>query len=605
MPLLLKPIILALLTGIVTLIIPKKVKLLRNLIALASSFVILLLSIRLFILRPLEWLFNGEVFFSMDGLSGFIFLAISLFGFLITLYSIGLNKGTEYKSYFPYVFWTIAISQAAVLANNIIALLVFWGFLGLTLYLLVNQGGPDAAPVSKKTFIIVGGSDCFLILGLAILWNMTETLSMHEMNVPIAGKLSTISFLCLLIAALTKAGAMPFHTWVPDVAEKGPVAVTAFLPASLDKLLGIYLLGRICISLYTLNNAMHMVLLIVGSVTIIAAVKMALIQHDMKRLLGYHAVSQVGYMVLGFGTGNPIGIMGALFHMINNTIYKSSLFLSAGAVESRTKDSDLDNLGGLAKFMPLTFICAFIASLAISGVPPFNGFVSKWMIYQGIITLGKSGHKLWIIWLAAAMFGSALTLASFIKLLHAVFLGQMSAKLKAKVSQLKEAGIGLIIPMTILSLLCIIFGVFAFKVPLPFIKEALGDTGVHYPGLWNASLATIFILIGLFIGCVIYFIGNVKAVREDDHYIGGEKVNEEMRLSGVHFYDTIKNMWGLKTMYALAHKKVFDIYDQGIKGTFYISGLLQKLHSGVLLNYLAWVIFGLLALLIIFLENLF
>ena len=604
MPLLLKPIALALLTGIIALIIPKKVKLARNLIALVSSFLILLLSIRLFILRPLEWLVNGEVFFSLDGLSGFIFLAISLFGFLITLYSIGLNKETEYKTYFAYIFWTIAVSQAAVLANNIIALVVFWGFLGLTLYLLVNQGGPDVAPVSKKAFIIIGGSDCFLILGLAILCSMAETLNMHEINIPISGRLSTISFLCLLIAALAKAGAMPFHTWVPDVAEKGPVAVTAFLPASLDKLLGIYLLARICMSLYILNNAMQMVLLIVGSVTIIAAVKMALIQHDMKRLLGYHAVSQVGYMVLGFGTGNPIGIMGALFHMINNTIYKTSLFLSAGAVESRTKDSDLDRLGGLAKVMPLTFVCAFIASLAISGVPPFNGFVSKWMIYQGIITLGNSGHKLWIIWLVAAMFGSALTLASFIKLLHAVFLGEMSDRLKQKLSQMKKAGIALVLPMVVLSLLCIIFGIFAFKIPLPFINEAL-DTQVSYPGVWQASLATLFILIGLAIGGVIYLMGNVKGIRESDTYIGGEKTNEEMRQSGVNFYDTIKNMRGLRTMYALAHRKVFDIYDQGGKVTFYITGLLKKLHSGVLLSYLTWVLFGLLALLVIFLENIF
>ena len=570
MPLLLQPITLALLTGIVILILPKKVKFARNLIALVSSFFILFISFRLLTLRPLQWLFNGEVFFSLDGLSGFIFLAISLFGFLIVLYSIGLYKGKEPHSYFFYIFWTIAVSQAAVLANNIIAFVVFWGFLGLTLYLLVNQGGPDAAPVSKKVFIIIGGSDCFLILGLAILCSMAETLNMHEINIPISGRLSTISFLCLLIAALARAGAMPFHTWVPDVAEKGPVAVTAFLPASLNKLLGIYLLARICMSLYILNNAMQMVLLIVGSVTIIAAVKMAMIQHDMKRFLGYHAVSQVGYMVLGFGTGNPIGIMGALFHMINNIIYKTSLFLSAGVVESRTKDAELNNLGGLAKIMPLTFVCTFIASLAISGVPPFNGFVSKWMIYQGIISLGKSGHKFWIIWLVAAMFGTALTMAGFIKLLHAVFLGEMSDKLKQRLSQIKKAGIALALPMAILSLLCIIFGIFAFKIPLRFINEAL-DTQVSYPGVWQPSLATMFILIGLAIGGVIY----------------------------------IKNLRGLKAVYSLANRKVFDIYDQGIKGTFYVTGLLKKLHSGLLLNYLAWVLFGLLALLVIFLENIF
>jgi hypothetical protein len=99
--------------------------------------------------------------------------------------------------------------------------------------------------------------------------------------------------------------------------------------------------------------------------------------------------------------------------------------------------------------------------------------------------------------------------------------------------------------------------------------------------------------------------GNAKSIREDETYIGGEKVSDEMHVSGVEFYDTIKNMRGLKTIYALAYRKIFDIYDQGEKGVFYITGLLKKIHSGVLLNYLTWVIFGLLALLIIFLENLF
>src|SRR4030042_5389712 len=118
---------------------------------------------------------------------------------------------------------------------------------------------------------------------------------------------------------------------------------------------------------------------------------MSLIQHDLKRLLGYHAVSQVGYMVLGIGTGNPIGIAGGLFHMLNHAIYKSCLFLSGGSVEKKAGTTELDKLGGFAKIMPITFVTFVIASLAISGVPPFNGFASKWMIYQGIIEIGKNG----------------------------------------------------------------------------------------------------------------------------------------------------------------------------------------------------------------------
>jgi formate hydrogenlyase subunit 3/multisubunit Na+/H+ antiporter MnhD subunit len=116
---------------------------------------------------------------------------------------------------------------------------------------------------------------------------------------------------------------------------------------------------------------------------------MALMQHDYKRLLGYHAVSQVGYMVLGFGIGTAIGFAAGLFHMINHAIYKSGLFLAAGAIERQTGKSDIGDLGGLSKVMPVTFAAAIIFAMSISGVPPFNGFASKWMIYQGIIDFGR------------------------------------------------------------------------------------------------------------------------------------------------------------------------------------------------------------------------
>ena len=215
---------------------------------------------------------------------------------------------------------------------------------------------------------------------------------------------------------------MPFHTWVPDFGEKVDAPVSAFLPASLDKLLGIYLLARCVLDLFVPTPAMYGMLMLLGAVTVISAVLMALVQHDLKRLLSYHAVSQVGYMILGIGTGTAIGLAGGLFHMLNNTVYKTALFLCAGVIEKETGTTDLDRLGGLAKLMPVTFLTCTVAALSISGIPPLNGFASKWMIYQGIISGGEGAGLGWIVWLAVAMLGSALTLASFVKVLHATFL---------------------------------------------------------------------------------------------------------------------------------------------------------------------------------------
>jgi len=208
-----------------------------------------------------------------------------------------------------------------------------------------------------------------------------------------------------------------------------------------------------------MNFAMNVVLMALGSITILAAVFMALIQHDLKRLLGYHAVSQVGYMILGIGTGTVLGLAGGLFHMLNHVIYKSCLFMAGGSVEKKTGTTDLDKMGGLSKFMPLTYISFLVAAFAISGIPPFNGFASKWLVYQGLIELGQQGDKLWIIWLIAALFGSGLTLASFMKLIHAIFLGKPSKDIEKK--NIKESGLLIIGPILTLAVLCIIFGIFA------------------------------------------------------------------------------------------------------------------------------------------------
>ncbi|MBU1125171.1 MAG: hypothetical protein KKC84_04020, partial [Candidatus Omnitrophica bacterium] len=398
--------------------------------------------------------------FTIDALNRFVFWAIGLFCLLTTIYSLRLIKKSRFQYYF-WIFLTALVSMATVLANNFLLLLVLWGFLGVALYILVSMG-KDAAATAKKTFIIVGGSDVFMLLGVGIIYYLTGSFQMDAIKLELNSGLAVSAYLCLAVACFAKAGAMPFHSWIPDCAEDAPLPVVAYLPASLDKLLGIYLLARISLDVFVMNDVMNIVLMLVGAFTIIAAVMMALVQHNMKRLLGYHAVSQVGYMVLGIGTGTPLGIAGGLFHMLNHAIYKSCLFFTSGNVEYRTSTVELDRLGDLAKVMPLTYISCLIASLAISGVPPFNGFVSKWMVYQGLFNqLSEASFALRITILfcvVAAMFGSGLTLASFMKLLHAVFLGRVSNTKRADV---KEVNWMMWLPGIALVIICVLFGVFA------------------------------------------------------------------------------------------------------------------------------------------------
>jgi len=554
--------------------------------------------------------------FKFDNLSIFVGIFIGIFFLLITIYSFGfMRQKKRLIYYYSYLILTFISSLGAVFSNNLILFMVFWGFLGLLLYLLIGFAQTEnASYTAKKAFIIIGGTDALMLLGLAIVWRLTGSLQMNEISITLNTKVAVLAYMCLAAGAFAKAGAMPFHTWVPDTAKDAPTPVVAFLPASLDKLLGIYFLVRISLDMFKMNAALNTALMMIGSFTIVAAVMMALIQHDLKRLLGYHAVSQVGYMVLGIGTGNPIGIAGGLFHMLNNTLYKSCLFLSGGAVEKEAGTTNLEKLGGFGKIMPITFITFLIASLAISGIPPFNGFASKWMIYQGIIKTADNGNHLWIIWLIAAMFGSALTLASFMKLIHAVFLGQPAnkqsrsnevlTKAESMINKRRETSATMWIPQVFLAVLCVIFGVFAYRIPLKmFIFPSLGEK-IEFFGIWNASLATILIIVGIIVGIIIYLLGTIRKTRETEAFIGGEILEEQlnMRVSSSEFYNTIKDITPLNTIYRLAERKVFDIYDIGTKITFGFNKILSHLHNGILLTYLAWCFLGMMILFYILLR---
>jgi len=583
---LLNPVLVSIVVGGFILLIPKWLRRVTEGLSLLTSLYLFIASIKIFAQSPIA----GE-FLYVDGLSRFIVLGVGFFGALVTLYSMRFMAScAEFRTYYANIIWTIGFSILAAVSNNIVILLVAWGFLGLTLYMLINVAGPRAAATSKKAFIIIGGSDSLMILGFAIVWLITGSLTLSNIEIPINNNLSFWAFLLIAIGAFAKAGAMPFHTWIPDTARDAHIPVTAFLPASLDKLLGIYLLARLVLNVFILDNFSYALLMVVGAVTVIAAVMMALVQHDFKKLLGYHAVSQVGYMVLGLGTGTVIGIAGGLFHMLNNAIYKSSLFLTGGAVQHRSNTSDLDSLGGFAKIMPITFFSALIAALSISGVPPFNGFFSKWMVYQGLIERGKAGGTLWIFCIVAAVFGSGLTLASFIKFIHAIFLGK--AKTETAVKSRGEVSWSMWISPLILAVLCIAFGIFAYMIPLRhFIIPAMTDE-LRFIGIWPSSQATLFLIIGLFVGLLIYLLGNFKGVRESPSYIGGEELAEDMKLSGTEFYNTIKEMPFLRGAYRKAERKVFDIYDQARRIVFFFIRIFQYLHNGILPTYLVWCLLG-------------
>lgn len=596
-------IVLPVLLGILLFLLPSALRMIKAIIALGAILFTGYLAISLFgaeeLVFTVDYWTGAEKYcsFSLDSLSKLITLFMSLLSILIAIYSLSNKAAGSIRNFYAWFLITLGFSYGAVLANNLLLFLVCWGILGISLYMLIPGKDEKSSAAAKKTLVLIGASDGIMILGIAILWRVCGTLNMDEITLPTSDLVRTVACLALLVGSFTKAGAFPFHTWVPDYSESAPATSSAYLPASLDKLLGIYFLARITTELFVFGDWMRFLLLTVGVVTIITAVMMALVQHNYKRLLGFHAVSQVGYMILGFGLGSVIGIAAGLFHMVNNAIYKGGLFLAAGAVEQQTGKEDIKDLGGLSRAMPLTFFATLVFALSISGIPPFNGFASKWMIYQGIIDFGQGtgiSNQLWMVWLGLAVLGSALTLASFVKFTGGIFLGRQQ---KAS-SKIKEVSPVMWVPMLILALVCIGFGVFASKLVVPHIfMPVSGD--FEYTGFWASSTVSIMVLVSIVLGLLIYFLGNIKNVRTSDSFVGGEKIQEETSFSTLEFYKSLQEFKWLDHLYQKAKDRYFDLYELSRKFISWLGGIFSRFHTGILHDYTLWVFTGLVILLLL------
>jgi NADH-quinone oxidoreductase subunit L len=540
------------------------------------------------------------------------------------------------RQYYAYFLITLAQVNGAVLADNLAVMLIFWESLLLTLYGMIaigrgedrGSGGTapadaianaaepgaaarDARRTAVKAFTITGVTDLCMMLGIIILWKLSGTLSMSSLRVQGEG-LGALAFVLLMIGAISKAGSMPFHSWIPDAALDAPLTFMAFVPAALEKLLGIYFLSRIVLDFYALRpeSWLSLLLMIVGATTILLAVLMALIQKDYKKLLSFHAISQVGYMILGIGTCVPAGMIGGIFHMINHAIYKSGLFLSGGAVERQAGTTDLKRLGGLARSMPLTFACFLVTAASISGVPPFNGFFSKELVYEGALERG------WIFYALAAL-GSFLTAASFLKLGHAAYFGEERSPRAVEGGRPREAPLAMLLPMLAIAFFCVLFGLFNAlpidRIIAPIVAaspagtantDAFAAAGV-FSG-WPRSA----LLVAVTLGILLLAVAN--------HAYGAKRSG-----SGLGAADHIHGAPLLRQTYAAAEKGRLDPYNIGIRiatafaalcsaidraiDWFYeravvatvglVSAGICKIHSGNYSRYILWSLAGILALL--------
>jgi len=415
-----------------------------------------------------------------DGLTRLLLVAISMVAFAAVAFSLRyMRRYTSKGFYFCLFFLMVAGMNGVVLAADMFNFYVFLEVAAIASYALVAFGCESEELEASFKYLVLGGiASTFVLFGVGILYNLTGTLNMaaiHAQMPKLAGNAAVHVAAAFFIMGLgLKAAMVPFHAWLPDAHPSAPAPISAMLSGVLIKALGVYALARLFFSVFGPSTDYATVLMTVGALSMIVGVLLAVGQWDFKRLLAYHSISQMGYVVMALGIGAAVlasggskaiaglAIFGGLFHLFNHAAFKSLLFLCSGATEYATGTRQLKELGGLAHKMPVTSGCCRVASLSIAGVPPFNGFWSKLVIIVAAVQAG------YLLLGALAALVAFLTLVSFIKVQRYVIAGELPERHAA----VREVPVSMCVAMVVLAVVCVGAGIFA-----PFL---MADSGIGF-----------------------------------------------------------------------------------------------------------------------------
>jgi NADH:ubiquinone oxidoreductase subunit 5 (subunit L)/multisubunit Na+/H+ antiporter MnhA subunit len=354
--------------------------------------------------------------YHVDGLSQLFALMGTAIGSAVMLFSVGYMAHDESATRF-YIVLQIFIAALVnlVYSSNLLLMYASWEAVGVCSFLLVGfwYRQPEAASGARKVLVITHVAGYALLVAILLLFARTGTLLWTDPRIGPA--FTTGVFVLMFIAAMAKSVQFPLNTWIPS-AMAAPTPVSALLHSACYVTAGVYLVARMH-SFTVWPVAWQATVVWVGTVTMVVGILFAMIQRDAKKMLAYSTVSQIGYMMLGLGLGTPIGIIAGLLHCLNHGLFKGGLFLGAGAVQHATGTRDMDKLGGLKRRMPYTTILWMVSAASIAGVPLFNGFVSKWLIYVAALQAGYAIPAL------AAWIVSILTMFTLMKATTSIFFG--------------------------------------------------------------------------------------------------------------------------------------------------------------------------------------
>ncbi|MBM9502431.1 NADH-quinone oxidoreductase subunit L [Leptospira sp. 201903071] len=566
---------------------------------------------------------NVSLAYQVDQLSLYMILIITGIGSLIHLYSIGyMKEDPGFTRYFAYLNLFIFAMLNLVLAENLILLFLGWEGVGLCSYLLIgfDYHKDSAANAGMKAFITNRIGDLGMLLGIALVFWYTGSLSFTEITeaipeVPSFRYILPIAAACFFIGAIGKSAQIPLHVWLPD-AMAGPTPVSALIHAATMVTAGIFLIARLNPIFLSAPQVGHWIV-IIGSVTAFLAATVGLFQNDIKKVLAYSTVSQLGYMFVAMGAGAYVA---GLFHLMTHAFFKALLFLGSGSViHALHHEQDLRNMGGLKKQMKITWITFLVGSLAISGIPPFSGFFSKDLILEKSYAYGTLFYGLGII-------TALLTAFYMFRMTYLAFYGESRVS-SHKISHLHESPLVMTIPLVILSIGAAITGFlevphFLFggvdvltryfapiflrgtEISQMIVKQSLDGHET------NSSLELILVAVsvavavsGIFIARTIFLTGKNVPI-EEESLSGLKRI-----LSKKYFVDEFYRDFIVDPILLLG--KFFANYvernflDLMLRGTgrvaVAISLVLRRIQTGIVVDYAILIVFGTVVILSFFL----
>ncbi len=477
-------------------------------------------------------LVTGEIPVRVDALSGFFILVINFTFLTGAFYGLQYMKAyRNQKASLSLHCISFILVQASLISicslQNSIAFLVAWEIMALSSFILIIFEHNKSDTLNAGINFLIQSHVCIMFLMLGFIWVALKMNSFDFRAITAYSASNSLLtgfalFFCFFIGFAIKAGFVPFHTWLPYAHPAAPSHVSGIMSGVIIKI-GIYGILRMLLVIKSDYLLIGYVILFISILTGIYGVMLAIIQHNLKRLLAYHSIENIGIIGIGIGLGcigigkgnnvlTILGFAGALLHTLNHSLFKSLLFYGAGNIYQATHTMDIEKLGGIGKPMSHTAFLFLIASLAICGLPPFNGFVSEFLIYNGMFTGLQGSDKALLSWIVCGLFGLALigglAMLCFTKAFGSVFLGTARHQFHHTP---KEAGVGKLIPMYAVVFLIMAIGLFpkffiaAFSKPVSLFAGNNFSSG-HLPAGDTLSMIGICSAAFILLAGLIYFI---------------------------------------------------------------------------------------------------